>query len=147
VQEAHGPRRRVGCEPDHIEANSGPLIHSSPDRNKKNKEPAAPIQQPSAGFGISLVKNSARRARHRCSVSRGSPVGFSEPISGGKIFKMAQPDRLKLRSIGQNDYRVLEGRQRAGRIRYASERTPGIWIWRVQVNVPGQCRGGSARPT
>jgi len=58
---------------------------------------------------------------------------------------MAQPDRLKLRSIGQNDYRVLEGRQRAGRIRYASERTPGIWIWRVQVNVPGQCRGGSAR--
>jgi hypothetical protein len=28
---------------------------------------------------------------------------------------MARPDLLKLQSLGQNDYRVLEGRQRIGR--------------------------------
>jgi len=50
---------------------------------------------------------------------------------------MARPDLLKLGSIGQNDYRVLEGRQRIGRIRFASERTPGIWLWNVTVNIPG----------
>ena len=31
---------------------------------------------------------------------------------------------LKLRSIGLSDYSVLEGRQRIGRIRLASERMP-----------------------
>jgi len=31
-------------------------------------------------------------------------------------------DMLKLRSIGINDYSVLEGRQRIGRIRFAEER-------------------------
>jgi hypothetical protein len=35
---------------------------------------------------------------------------------------------LKLRPIGVNDYMVLEGDQRIGRIRYARERTPGIWL-------------------
>jgi hypothetical protein len=35
---------------------------------------------------------------------------------------------LNLRSIAQNDYSVLEGRQRIGRIRFAGERVPGIWI-------------------
>jgi hypothetical protein len=44
---------------------------------------------------------------------------------------------LKLRSIGQNDYSVLEGDQLIGRIRYASERTPGVWLWQVQVHIPG----------
>ena len=24
-----------------------------------------------------------------------------------------------------------------GRIRYASERVPGVWLWHVQVNIPG----------
>jgi hypothetical protein len=32
---------------------------------------------------------------------------------------------LKLRTIGIRDYRVLEGRQRIGRIRFAEERMPG----------------------
>ena len=41
---------------------------------------------------------------------------------------------LKLRNIGDRDYLVLEGRQRVGRIRYASERNPGIWIWVVAVH-------------
>jgi len=57
---------------------------------------------------------------------------------------MARPDLLKLRSIGQNDYRVLEGRQRIGRIRFASERTPGIWLWNVTVNIPGPPLGSAS---
>jgi hypothetical protein len=36
---------------------------------------------------------------------------------------------LKLRSIGINDYRVLEGRQRIGRIRLADEHMPPVWLW------------------
>ena len=58
---------------------------------------------------------------------------------------MARPDLLKLRSIGQNDYRVLEGRQPIGRIRFASERTPGIWIWNVTINLPGGLPMGSSK--
>jgi hypothetical protein len=34
---------------------------------------------------------------------------------------------LKLRTIGINDYSVLEGRQRIGRIRFADERLPPAW--------------------
>ncbi len=44
---------------------------------------------------------------------------------------------LTLRMIGQNDYRVREDGQHIGRIRYASERTPGIWTWHCQVHIPG----------
>jgi hypothetical protein len=44
---------------------------------------------------------------------------------------------LALRPIGQNDYNVVEDGQRIGRIRYASERTPGAWLWFVQVHIPG----------
>ena len=42
---------------------------------------------------------------------------------------------LKLRSIGIRDYSVLEGGQRIGRIRFAGERTPPIWLWNV-VTLP-----------
>ena len=38
---------------------------------------------------------------------------------------------LTLRMIGQNDYSVREDGQSIGRIRYASGRTPGIWLWHV----------------
>ena len=38
---------------------------------------------------------------------------------------------LKLRSIGLSDYSVLEGRQRIGRIRLATERMPRVWLWNV----------------
>ena len=38
---------------------------------------------------------------------------------------------LKLRSLGINDYSVLEGRQCIGRIRFADERQPGVWLWSV----------------
>jgi hypothetical protein len=50
---------------------------------------------------------------------------------------------LKLRPIGQRDYSVLEGQQRIGRIRYASERSPGVWIWNVVVHIPGPPIGTS----
>ena len=36
---------------------------------------------------------------------------------------------LKLRPIGIRDYSVLEGHQRIGRIRFAGERQPGVWLW------------------
>ena len=48
---------------------------------------------------------------------------------------------LKLRSIGLSDYSVLEGRQRIGRIRLATERIPSVWLWNVSVHLPG---GGSS---
>jgi hypothetical protein len=51
---------------------------------------------------------------------------------------------LRLRPIGVNDYRVLEGDQWIGRIRYAKERTPGIWVWHVQVHLAGGLPMGSS---
>jgi hypothetical protein len=35
---------------------------------------------------------------------------------------------LKLRTIGLSDYSVLEGSQRIGRIRLATERMPCVWL-------------------
>ena len=52
---------------------------------------------------------------------------------------------LKLRTIGIRYYRVLEGRQRIGRIRLASERTPPIWLWNVVVHLTAGLRMGSAK--
>ena len=40
---------------------------------------------------------------------------------------------LKLRSIGIDDYRVLDAGQRIGRIRLADERMPPVWLWAVTV--------------
>lgn len=48
---------------------------------------------------------------------------------------------LTLRPIGQNDYKVFDSGQQIGRIRYASERIPGIWYWHVQVLIPGPPMG------
>ena len=42
---------------------------------------------------------------------------------------------LKLRRIRLNDYNVIENDQRIGRIRYAVDRTPRVWIWYVQVHL------------
>ena len=52
---------------------------------------------------------------------------------------------LKLRSIGISDYSVLEGRQRIGRIRLASERMPSVWLWNVSIHLPGGLPMGSAK--
>ena len=51
---------------------------------------------------------------------------------------------LKLRSIDLSDFAVLEGRQRVGRIRLATERMPCVWIWSVTVHLPGGLPMGSA---
>ena len=52
---------------------------------------------------------------------------------------------LKLRSIGLSDYAVLEGRQRIGRIRLATERMPCVWLWSVTVHLPGDLPMGAAK--
>ena len=52
---------------------------------------------------------------------------------------------LKLRSIGLSDYSVLEGRQRIGRIRLATERMPCVWLWQVQVHLTEGLPMGSAK--
>jgi hypothetical protein len=52
---------------------------------------------------------------------------------------------LKLRSIGISDYSVLEGGQRIGRIRLATERMPPIWIWNVTIHLPGGLPMGSSK--
>lgn len=51
---------------------------------------------------------------------------------------------LALRPIGIRDYTVLEDGQRIGRIRYASERVPGVWLWHVQVHITGGLPVGSS---
>jgi hypothetical protein len=51
---------------------------------------------------------------------------------------------LKLRSIGLSDYSVLEGEQRIGRIRFAGERQPGVWLWNVTVRLTGGLPMGSS---
>ena len=52
---------------------------------------------------------------------------------------------LKLRSIGISDYSVPEGRQRIGRIRFADERIPGVWLWNITIHLTGGLPMGSAK--
>ena len=52
---------------------------------------------------------------------------------------------LTLRPIGPNDYSVHDDGQRIGRIRYASERMPGKWLWHVTVTIPGPPSFGDAK--
>ena len=52
---------------------------------------------------------------------------------------------LKLRPIGIRNYSVLEGHQRIGRIRFAGERLPGVWLWNVVVHLTAGLRMGSAK--
>jgi hypothetical protein len=47
---------------------------------------------------------------------------------------------LKLR-----DYRVLEARQRIGRIRFVIERMPGVWLWNVTVPLSDGLPMGSSK--
>src|SRR6185295_1021173 len=55
------------------------------------------------------------------------------------------PAMLKLRRIGLRDYRVLEGEQRIGRIRFADERMPGVWLWNITIHLTGGLPMGSSR--
>jgi hypothetical protein len=52
---------------------------------------------------------------------------------------------LKLRTIGLSDYSVLEGGQRIGRIRLATERMPCVWLWTVTIHLPGGLPMGSSK--
>ena len=52
---------------------------------------------------------------------------------------------LELRSIGINDYSVLEGNQRIGRIRLATERMPCRWLWNVTIRLTAGHPMGSAK--
>jgi hypothetical protein len=52
---------------------------------------------------------------------------------------------LKLRSIGIRDYSVFEGQQRIGRIRFAGERMPGVWLWHINIHLTGGLPMGSAK--
>jgi hypothetical protein len=52
---------------------------------------------------------------------------------------------LKLRSIGLSDYAVLEGSQRIGRIRLATERMPCRWLWNVTIHLTAGLPMGSAK--
>ena len=51
---------------------------------------------------------------------------------------------LTMRMIGPNDYRIREDDQPLGRIRFASERTPGIWLWQIQVHIRSPPFGSAA---
>jgi hypothetical protein len=51
---------------------------------------------------------------------------------------------LQLRTIGIRDYSVLEGRQRIGRICFAEERMPPIWLWNINIHLTGGLPMGSA---
>jgi hypothetical protein len=46
--------------------------------------------------------------------------------------------------IGPNDYAVHEDGRGIGRIRYARERTPGVWLWNVTVTIPGPPFGSAS---
>ena len=59
--------------------------------------------------------------------------------------RKARKNMLKLRSIGIRDYSVLEGEQRIGRIRFAGERMPGVWLWNVTIHLTGGLPMGSAQ--
>ena len=52
---------------------------------------------------------------------------------------------LKLRTIGLSDYSVLEGSQRIGRIRLATERMPCVWLWSVTIHLSGGLPMDSAK--
>jgi len=51
---------------------------------------------------------------------------------------------LKFAQSDLDDFWVLEGRQRIGRIHLATERMPCVWIWNVTINLPGDLPMGSA---
>ena len=40
---------------------------------------------------------------------------------------------------------MLEGRQRIGRIRFADEHMPAVWLWSVTIHLPGRLFMGSAK--
>jgi hypothetical protein len=58
--------------------------------------------------------------------------------------KSGHENMLKLRSIDLSDFAVLEGKQRIGRIRLATERMPCVWHWSVTIHLTGGLPMGSS---
>ncbi len=52
---------------------------------------------------------------------------------------------LTLRPSALDDYTVHDDGHPIGRIRYASERTPGKWLWHVTAPIPGGVPYGDAK--
>ncbi|MDA9427155.1 hypothetical protein [Bradyrhizobium sp. CCBAU 53380] len=50
---------------------------------------------------------------------------------------------LRLRALDPDDYIVFEDGQMIGRIRFARERSPALWLWTVVVSVPGAPSGNA----
>ena len=50
---------------------------------------------------------------------------------------------LALRSIGSNDYAVIDDGHAVGRIRLASERHGETWMWNCTVLIPGVPNGNA----
>jgi hypothetical protein len=75
---------------------------------------------------------------------RSGRVFGTDPNEIHTIITYGSGAMLKLRSIGLSDYSVLEGRQRIGRIRFADERMPGVWLWNATVHLTGGLPMGSA---
>ncbi|MDA9408739.1 hypothetical protein [Bradyrhizobium sp. CCBAU 45384] len=51
---------------------------------------------------------------------------------------------LTLRLIGPDDYSVRENGHPIGRIRFASDRAPALWLWTITVTLPGPPFGDAA---
>ena len=58
---------------------------------------------------------------------------------------ISRTGKLKLHPIGLSDYAVLEGNQRIGRIRLATERMPCRWLWNVTIHLTAGHPMGSAK--
>ena len=58
--------------------------------------------------------------------------------------EMRAPTGLTLRLTGVCDYNVFEDGQRIGRIRFARDRNPGVWLWKSKSISPA--RRSAARP-
>ena len=49
---------------------------------------------------------------------------------------------LALRSIGSNDFAVIDDGDRVGRIRLAAEQRGEVWMWNIGLNIPGGVPNG-----
>jgi hypothetical protein len=76
-------------------------------------------------------------ARVACVGSQHRELECSQRHHIGIIYRERRDSAmLTMGMIGRNDYSIREDGQQIGRIRFASEQTPGVWLWHVQVNIP-----------
>jgi hypothetical protein len=92
---------------------------------------------------IVLSRSSAGQRRDR---ARGKTAAENALVSDRRIDGEGRryQQMLTMRMIGVRDYSVFEDGQHIGRIRFASERMPGVWLWHIQVHIPGLPFGSAA---